>query len=269
MLSIFQSPARSSSSRRDSTQSAGSNSKDRKKKDKQLARERKNKIDALDGKIEAGHIDDDEGQSFVTTPTVATTFQSISFVERSVNEQSSVPPVMEKIYDSSANVHSARNGSADSLIFPTRTAGADATQHAEMVKEREITRRLNECEERAAKRFVLPLMGNRIKLDLSGTSMTSEDDIPVKDLCNTPLGNVLQKLLLRKNKLKSIPPSIVQYLPALTVLDLQQCSLHELPEVWNLPKLKTLDVSCNHLTDFPGEVREYLLHFDVANSCKS
>lgn len=59
-------------------------------------------------------------------------------------------------------------------------------------------------------------------------------DIPVTRLCRNQLGNTLQKLSLAKNPLSSIPPELVQCLPALKSLDLSQCQLDDLPDSWSL-----------------------------------
>jgi Leucine-rich repeat (LRR) protein len=82
----------------------------------------------------------------------------------------------------------------------------------------------------------------------------SSSDIPMKDLCGTSLGNSLYKLSLSGNRFGSIPPKLVMSLPSLRTLDLSQCALHQLPEQFNLPKLKRLNLSNNYLTEFPDEV---------------
>jgi Leucine-rich repeat (LRR) protein len=82
----------------------------------------------------------------------------------------------------------------------------------------------------------------------------SSSDIPMKDLCGTSLGNSLYKLSLSGNRLGSIPPKLVLSLPSLRTLDLSQCELHQLPEQFNLPKLTRLNLSNNRFTEFPDEV---------------
>ncbi len=71
-------------------------------------------------------------------------------------------------------------------------------------------------------------------------------EVPVKDLQNTSLGNSLYKL--------SLAPQLVVCLPTLKHLDLSQCELHQLPEKWNLPLLKRLNLSHNRILEFPDEV---------------
>jgi Leucine-rich repeat (LRR) protein len=91
------------------------------------------------------------------------------------------------------------------------------------------------------------------KLMLDNLHLTNSD-IPMKDLCGTPLGNALFKLSLAKNRFGSIPPKLVVSLPSLRSLDLSQCELHQLPEQFNLPKLQRLNLRHNRFTDFPNEV---------------
>jgi Leucine-rich repeat (LRR) protein len=105
--------------------------------------------------------------------------------------------------------------------------------------------RLDQCE---AIRFPF-----KKKLMLDNMHLTNSD-IPMKDLCGTPLGNALFKLSLAKNRLGSIPPKLVVSLPLLRSLDLSQCELHQLPEQFNLPKLQRLNLRHNRFTDFPDEV---------------
>jgi Leucine-rich repeat (LRR) protein len=91
------------------------------------------------------------------------------------------------------------------------------------------------------------------KLMLNSLDLTAAD-IPVKDLYGTNLGNSLHKLSLAGNRLSTVPQRLVSCLPILKTLDLSQCELHQLPERWNLPQLKRLNLSHNRLTDFPEEV---------------
>jgi Leucine-rich repeat (LRR) protein len=82
-------------------------------------------------------------------------------------------------------------------------------------------------------------------------------DIPVKDLYGSSLGNYLHKLSLAGNRLSTVPPKSVTCLAALKTLGLSQCELHQLPEEWNLPQLKRLNLSYNQLTEFPEGVSDY------------
>jgi Leucine rich repeat len=86
----------------------------------------------------------------------------------------------------------------------------------------------------------------------------SSSDLPMKDLCGTSLGNSLYKLSLSGNRLGSVPPKLVMSLPSLRTLDLSQCELHQLPEQFNLPKLTRLNLSNNRFTEFPDEVSSYI-----------
>jgi Leucine-rich repeat (LRR) protein len=72
-----------------------------------------------------------------------------------------------------------------------------------------VNLRLDQCE---AIRFRF-----KKKLMLDNLHLTNSD-IPMKDLCGTPLGNALFKLSLAKNRLGSIPPKLVVSLPSLRTL---------------------------------------------------
>jgi Leucine-rich repeat (LRR) protein len=78
--------------------------------------------------------------------------------------------------------------------------------------------------------------------------------IPMRELCGTPLGNALQRLSLSSNPLREVPPELVVRLPALEVLDLSRCQLHQLPQTFHLPNLRVLKLQNNELTEFPNEV---------------
>ena len=78
--------------------------------------------------------------------------------------------------------------------------------------------------------------------------------IPTYELCATPLGGVLQKLLLANNPLQAIPQELVVGLPALQILDLSNCQLHQLPLNFLLPSLRVMNLKNNKLTEFPNEV---------------
>jgi len=95
----------------------------------------------------------------------------------------------------------------------------------------------------------------RKKLSLEQMNMKA-CDIPVSDLVGTSLGYSLTSLSLARNPLRSVPSSLVQSLPSLKTLNLSQCSLQDdsLPSKWNLPRLTGLDLSFNHLLEFPCEV---------------
>ncbi len=140
-------------------------------------------------------------------------------------------------------------GKSSSLIFPTGVeppVGSDATTNSTTLKRHRINILLDQCE---TVRFPF-----KKKLCLNAMGLTASD-IPVKDLYNTNLGNTLHKLSIAGNRLSTIPPKLATCLPSLKTLDLSQCELHHLPERWNLPQLKRLNLSHNRLTDFPEEVR--------------
>lgn len=155
-------------------------------------------------------------------------------------------------------------GKSSSLIFPTGVEPSTATGRgtsigsvgrgssnasssdyaANNLKRRKVNLLLDQCE---TVRFPF-----KKKLILNDLSLTAAD-IPVKDLCGTPLGSSLHKLSLAGNRLGYIPGKLVINLPVLKHLDLSQCELHHLPETWYLPNLRRLNLSHNRLTDFPEE----------------
>jgi Leucine-rich repeat (LRR) protein len=131
-----------------------------------------------------------------------------------------------------------------SLIFPTGVeAPSDEVNNA---KRRMINLMLDQCE---TVRFPF-----KKKLILENMHLVAAD-IPLKDLVNTSLGNSLHKLSLAGNRLITIPPELVQCLPVLKHMDLSQCELYKLPDNWNLPQLKRLNLSHNRISEFPDEVR--------------
>jgi Leucine-rich repeat (LRR) protein len=138
-------------------------------------------------------------------------------------------------------------GKSSSLIFPTGVEPPPTTHgaHASDLMAHKINLLLDQCE---TVRFPF-----KKKLNLGSLDLTAAQ-IPVKDLYGTSLGNSLHKLSLNGNRLSVIPPTLVTCLPVLKTLDLSQCELHQLPERWNLPQLKRLNLSHNRLTDFPEEV---------------
>mmetsp|Transcript_36160 Transcript_36160/g.87460 ORF Transcript_36160/g.87460 Transcript_36160/m.87460 type:complete len:1913 (-) Transcript_36160:67-5805(-) len=136
-------------------------------------------------------------------------------------------------------------GKSSSLIFPTGVdPPVDVQDRAYNHKRHKINTLLDACD---CMRFPF-----KKKLILSNLDLTAAD-IPVKDLHNTSLGNSLHKLALSGNPLTTVPPKLVTCLPVLKNLDLSQCGLHQIPDQWNLPQLRQLNLSHNRLTDFPEE----------------
>lgn len=91
------------------------------------------------------------------------------------------------------------------------------------------------------------------RLILANLSL-SHDDIPVQDICSERLGSALYKLSLAGNQILTIPEALVLKLSGLRVLDVSQCGLRSLPDVWDLPSLRKLVVSHNRIQTFPSEV---------------
>jgi len=128
-----------------------------------------------------------------------------------------------------------------SLDFPTVIEiDEDESWQAEQ-RRRKIDKILNQaC--RFRKRLVLRDMN------------LSRADIPLQQLKETNLGCSLVHLSLSGNRIGSIPADLVQSPPLLQILDLSRCDLDRLPDQWDLPKLRKLDLSHNNLIDFLDEV---------------
>ena len=91
------------------------------------------------------------------------------------------------------------------------------------------------------------------ELILDGMRLVAAN-VPVQELINTTIGNSLRKLSLKENPLSSVPPMLLTFLHALETLDLRQCKIHRLPDKWDLPQLKHLNLSHNLISEFPDEV---------------
>lgn len=151
----------------------------------------------------------------------------------------------------SASTDTVLLGKSSSLIFPTGVEVlGDETREMCSVTRRRINLLLDKCD---AIRFPF-----KKKLDLRNQNLVSSD-VPVKDLCNSSLGNSLKELTLAGNRLSKVPELIIRSLPVLRHLDLSQCDLHNLPGKWNLPQLKVLNLSHNRLVEFPEAVRMLFL----------
>ena len=95
----------------------------------------------------------------------------------------------------------------------------------------------------------------RKKLILANLNL-SFADIPIEGICSEKIGPFLYKLSLKGNSIFAVPDSLVTRLTGLKTLDLSNCGLEELPDVWDLPSLKKLCLGRNKLTTFPADVSE-------------
>ncbi|XP_073705617.1 uncharacterized protein [Garra rufa] len=79
---------------------------------------------------------------------------------------------------------------------------------------------------------------------------------PISNLSAETFPSGLQKLILKKNALTQLPPTIFHKLHQITYLDLSQNQLSEVPSdlFQNLISLKKLDLSENRITALPGTV---------------
>lgn len=223
--------------------STGGSSKDSKKNmKKQRNADRRRKQDMLEDQIENGHIIVDKT---VVVPPPPNGFAELGHHSSSLDRSSSDQSTGSLLYGKTPN-SGALLGKSSSLIFPTGVeTSTDGDNEADSAKRRKINLLLDQCE---AIRFPF-----KKKLLLEKLAITAAD-IPLNYLCGTPLGNALHKLSLSGNRLGNIPAKLVQALPALRHLDLSQCELHQLPQNWNLPLLKKLNLAHNRLRDFPDEV---------------
>jgi hypothetical protein len=256
---------------RDSSASLEAKKKDKKEISKHRAGERRLKMESQTSEVEIGHIVedtdsasdmDDFNNNMMNSPP---DFGGVSHVSSSLDRSSSDQSTGSLLYGKTPN-NSALLGKSSSLIFPTGVetgGGRSGSSHgsgtndkgvyseANNLKRRKINLLLDQCE---SVRFL------KKKLVLNNLGLSAAD-IPVADLCGTPLGNALHKLSLAGNRLVSVPNKLVQSLPTLKHLDLSQCELHQLPDQWNLPQLKRLNLSHNRLTEFPEEVCIYLCRY--------
>jgi Leucine-rich repeat (LRR) protein len=257
---------------RDSSASLEAKKKDKKEISKHRAGERRLKMESQTSEVEIGHIvedtdsvsdmDNNFNNNLINSPLDFGGVSHVSSLDRSSSDQSTG----SLLYGKTPN-NSALLGKSSSLIFPTGVeggggrsgrsgsshgggAGGDSGVYSEAnnLKRRKINLLLDQCE---SVRFL------KKKLVLNNLGLSAAD-VPVADLCGTPLGNALHKLSLAGNRLVSVPVKLVQSLPTLKHLDLSQCELHQLPDQWNLPQLKRLNLSHNRLTEFPEEVCIYL-----------
>jgi len=111
-------------------------------------------------------------------------------------------------------------------------------------KTRRVSRMLEQCEA-----VGWPF---RKKLILANLNL-SFVDIPIEGICSEKIGPFLYKLSLRGNSIFVVPHSLVTRLMGLKTLDLSNCGLEELPDVWDLPSLKKLCLGRNKLTTFPSD----------------
>ncbi|KAG7343275.1 Miro domain containing protein [Nitzschia inconspicua] len=131
----------------------------------------------------------------------------------------------------------------------TSESPVDDSNDEDIVKFQTVKKVIQTYESSTKKRF---FGMKKPKLVLSGLQL-QENHIPLMELIGTPLGHNLQHLSLSKNLFKSLPPSLVVSLPNLKSFDLSNCCISDLPQQWDLPKLKKLNLSNNRLKSFPGE----------------
>jgi Leucine-rich repeat (LRR) protein len=272
-----------------SLDSTNSTRDERKRKEKDRAKERFHKLESLTSDFEMGRIVDVNDQDntdydgeideydthdidvFSSEPTQIVSMtpgrflamQSHSTLDRSSSDQSTGSLLYCKTPNTGAGrpIHHSGGvsgvlgnsalGKSSSLIFPTGVDSAAAMDRGKVDAESSKLK-MSKINLRLDQCDALRFPFKK-KLLLDRLNLSSSD-IPMKDLCGTTLGNSLYKLSLSGNRLGSIPPKLVMSLPSLRTLDLSQCELHQLPEQFNLPKLTLLNLSNNRFTEFPDEV---------------
>lgn len=93
---------------------------------------------------------------------------------------------------------------------------------------------------------------NRFKLD--------KKDLTTGEVSYTLLHQTkhLTHVSFKGNQIDAIPPYLATQLHSLRCLNLSKCDIFELPLDWDLPQLKSLDLSFNRLVDFPKAVSRRL-----------
>mmetsp|Transcript_35235 Transcript_35235/g.77159 ORF Transcript_35235/g.77159 Transcript_35235/m.77159 type:complete len:1750 (-) Transcript_35235:1573-6822(-) len=90
------------------------------------------------------------------------------------------------------------------------------------------------------------------RLVLRGLNLRAKE-LPIPSILSFPLGKDLKKLCLAGNNLNHLPEVLVHSLQGLRTMDLQQCGLFTLPDDWDLPNLRRLNLSHNYLKTFLSE----------------
>lgn len=156
---------------------------------------------------------------------------------RDTSNQSTVDSGSGLSMNSHPDLSASDPNAARRMFSLTSSTGADMQRRLRLI--------IDQCE---TVRF--PFKKRLILANLS----LSHDDIPVQDICSERLGSALYKLSLAGNQILAIPEALVLRLSGLRVLDVSQCGLRSLPDVWDLPSLRKLVVSHNRIQTFPSEV---------------
>ena len=161
-----------------------------------------------------------------------------------VDEQPLPAPSRVISNQSTIETNPSRNSHLDMSDSSTRRMfGLEPDSSSERVRRMELI--LDQCE---TVRFPF-----KKRLILANMNLT-QDEIPVDQICSDRLGAALYKLSLAGNRLNAIPREFVANLKSLRVLDFSQCDLTSVPDDWNLPCLKKLNLSHNKIETFLSEV---------------
>lgn len=159
-----------------------------------------------------------------------------------------LPPAMYRNVSNQSTIDSALSGNSHlDADDPSvrRMFGLPSSKAAIAEKRRRVEILIDQCE---IVRFPFKKRLVLANLDLA------HEDVPVETICAPDrLGPLLYKLSLAGNPLCKVPDPLVVKLAGLRVLDLSQCNLLTLPERWELPHLKRLNLSHNRLEEFPND----------------
>mmetsp|Transcript_9986 Transcript_9986/g.20594 ORF Transcript_9986/g.20594 Transcript_9986/m.20594 type:complete len:1705 (+) Transcript_9986:253-5367(+) len=134
--------------------------------------------------------------------------------------------------------------SGNSRVPGRGTSGVPRTDQLFIEKQRRINLLMDQCET-----VKFPF---KKKLILANMNL-AYDEVPVEHICSARLGTTLYKFSLAGNPLFAVPDILLVRLTGLRVLDLSQCELRDLPESWDFPSLKRLNLSHNRLDEFLNE----------------
>ncbi|KAL3918703.1 MAG: hypothetical protein SGILL_004112 [Bacillariaceae sp.] len=188
----------------------------------------------------------------VATPTVSSPKDELPEVESPKKLARSVSDEMPDLSKIKSCAPVTRSQTVPAMVESSRRSDSSEDSVDSTFEERIqlTTKAIQEYEASTKKRF---FGMKKAKLKLDNLQLREKHLLPLVGLVDTPLGDNLQHLSLAGNLLETVPVSLVSSFPNLKSLDLSGCCIKKLPEKWNLPKLKKLNLSGNVLPVFPCE----------------